>query len=88
MDLLWQHRQYGLEVIVKRLEKQQGQNLTKKELQRESRPLRYAVAFFIIQDIAGVIYTIFGKGEPVTLPLIAVAASVSGFAFVPFLQVI
>ncbi len=80
------HRQYGMEAISKRLQQLQlpDTSFPKHAIASERWLLRLAMVFFIIQDIAGVIYSFFGHGATPTFPLIAATVSMSGFTIVPF----
>jgi hypothetical protein len=80
------HRQYGLEAIKNRLQKQMPPNTTLPEgaIAGDRWMIRLAMAFFIFQDIAGVIYSFFGHGEAPSFPLVVATISIGGFTIVPF----
>jgi len=79
------HRQFGVEAIAERL---RGKHEYKADVDHKiwwsEVGIMAAVVVVVLHEFAGVIYTLFGKGQPATLVTIVVTIGMCAFALLPF----
>lgn len=79
------HRQYGLEAIAERIaERARHAKDYRDKLSGAETGVLLACLVVVLHEIAGVIYTVFGKGQPVTWIAIVVCVGMCAFVLLPF----
>lgn len=80
------HRQFGIEAIAERIAaRYKYQSEVQSKMGWAETGIWLAVAVVVLHEFAGVIYTLFGKGQSITFVSLAVAVGMCAFALLPFL---